>query len=798
MTSYLPPLPPELVWGLFTRGIGLVFLISFASLIGQVVRNAGRRGGAPIAERLAKMREDFPTWRRFYYFPTLVWLNDSDAMLRGLTWFGLGSACMVVYGGPFSFWGLLGCYVAYLSLDMCSGLIFPWDSLLFESTVLSLFLPATHALPSLTAVSAPAPALTWAYRLLLFRVMFGFGKQKFLGAKSKDLSYLKGFLVTQPLPSPLGWYMQKLPTTLLKGAVLFMFLVEIPVPFLAFFPGDASIVCAAATVSLMIGIQLMGSFGYFSLLTIVSCIPLLDVTTPRELHLTALFAPGAPVITNAYVVVHTLCAGFAFLFNSWVGQSYHQWAFWYQLPKAIQPFFGFLRFMHPFRWLHPYGVFPPATQPGVKISLLMEATWDEKEWHELEFHFSPSNDYSAPKFIAPYHPRGDQAVIYDTFGLNPTSFISSMVGPWDPYPYGSRAGSFTYCQRVLEGRHLNFVKGKALSDHTEPPLSVRITTVMLEPVTMKEHRETGKWWKRTYVGPHVPPLRRDPQFWDDAMAEPELWHFDAIFWRRRSRLKKLLDAAIAPSVDPMALALVEGKDLVTEDVERFWNEFVPLIGSPTRDSFDNLPETVEEMKQRFERRANRANYRLLNRFAMILVARLEPLYLHRWLNPLVPANTYFHLWMLAHHIIGNGKEAYLAAVADPPSVAAYLPSLTAQTGLYALCVFRFDEVTFEAQKLRLITSFVAPHDLEAKRAMAHDIEALPPTERKLARFAQKVSGFFNVMPVIRDNFKGPRFDRGYPELYPSFRELDSGEVVLRAYATRSGDWSTSPEAAPAE
>ena len=73
---FLGSLSPELVWGLFTRGLGVVFLISFASLAGQIVRCAGPQGGVPIGPRLAKIAEDFPTWRRFFYFPTLLWLNQ--------------------------------------------------------------------------------------------------------------------------------------------------------------------------------------------------------------------------------------------------------------------------------------------------------------------------------------------------------------------------------------------------------------------------------------------------------------------------------------------------------------------------------------------------------------------------------------------------------------------------------------------------------------------------------------------------------------------------------------------------
>jgi hypothetical protein len=44
------------------------------------------------------------------------------------------------------------------------------------------------------------------------------------------------------------------------------------------------------------------------------------------------------------------------------------------------------------------------------------------------------------------------------------------------------------------------------------------------------------------------------------------------------------------------------------------------------------------------------------------------------------------------------------------------------------------------------------------------------------------SGFFWLMPYVRASFKGPRFDQGYPEMLPSFQQLDTGEVVVRAYA----------------
>ncbi len=562
-------LEPTLVWGLYLRGLGLVLFISFFSLSHQVVGMVGSHTGAgSVTRRLEKFREDFPTWKRFFYFPTLLWLSSSDWMLRLLTWVGLASAAMVIYGGPYAHYALIVCYICYLSLDLPVGLVFPWDSLLFEATLLSCFLPTTHALPNLAAVEAPSPAVAWAIRLLFFRLMFGFGKQKFLGSRPKDSAYLRGFLIYQPLLSPLGWLMHKLPLPVLKFAVLFMFFVEIPAPFFVFFPGVLTVITAVSSAMLMIGIQATGNFGYFSLATIVLCIPLLDNVTPLAFSLSNLFAPGAPVITHAFLVVHTLSTLVVFPFNSWLGQSWSVWSVWYRLPKLFQPLFTFYRFMHPFRWLHPYGVFPPNNQPGVKLSLVPEVTWDGKSWHEMYFKYAPTHEKSRPHFVAPHHPRGDQAIIYDTFGLNANSLMSGMVGPWDPYYFATSSPALEFCQRVCETKENPFAWTDESAKHDTPPIAARITTVMLEPTSIAELRSTGRWWKRTYIGPHTPTHYRDPDFWSDAFGEPELWHPESIMWRRRSRFHELMERSRAGKDDPMSLAIWDGR-FTKADVDLF-------------------------------------------------------------------------------------------------------------------------------------------------------------------------------------------------------------------------------------
>jgi hypothetical protein len=770
------------VWGLFYRGIGLVHLISFVSLLGQVVAYAGEHGAWPVRRALARIERDFAGPRRFLYFPTLLWIDSSDRMLRGLALVGALAGAAVLVGGPHAPFALLVCYVCQLSLDIAVAVIFPWDCVLFECTLLGLFLPATRAFPDVAITALPPPAVAWAYRLLLFRVMFGFGKQKFIGSRRRDLAYLKGFLVNQPLPSKLAWYAQKLPLPLLQAAVCFMFVVEVPVPFLALWPGLPSVVCAALTALLMIGIQAMGTFGYFSLITIVLCLPLLDAAAPLSFSLSSAFADPRSAFATAFVAMHTLGALLAFPFNSWLGQSWHSWAYWYQLPRAVQPLFGALRLLHPFRWLHPYGVFPPNNMPAVKMVPLFEVSWDGKDWQELKFRFSPSHSHSPPRFIAPHHPRADQALIYDTFGLNATSLMNGVLGVWSPYPYASRAPLSFICQSLLRGDRQKFLLGDVLAAHAKPPALVRVTTHMLEPVTLAEHAQTGAFWRRRYVGPHRPAEAFDPAFWDDFSSAPELWHFEAIAWRRRSRLRGLIERA-ASGIEPLdELLLCEADGLEPRHVSRFWSELVPMYAGSVRESFDTLPDVLTKVEQRFvDRSERRALERVLGRYALLLVARFEPLFLHRGHKPLLEVPTYFHLWLLAHHIIGLGREAYARAYADPLSAAEHVPKLTPQTGLYGLALFRYDAFRFEAQKLRLIEAFTYPHDAAAKRVNAERMrerrfQDLPSGERFAFRIAMRVSGYFHILPELRDAFRGERFEAQHPERYPVFSEDESGVV----------------------
>ena len=110
-------LPPELVWGLVPRFVGVVYIIAFAGLLPQLLALIGGTGLGPMPPRLAAAKRDFPGWRRFHSFPTLLWLNSSDFTLRLLPSLGIAAGALCVYGGPLAPAAHFCAWLIWLSLE---------------------------------------------------------------------------------------------------------------------------------------------------------------------------------------------------------------------------------------------------------------------------------------------------------------------------------------------------------------------------------------------------------------------------------------------------------------------------------------------------------------------------------------------------------------------------------------------------------------------------------------------------------------------------------------------------------
>lgn len=144
------------------------------------------------------------------------------------------------------------------------------------------------------------------------------------------------FLLCKSLPFSCVLYVdvcrfaEKLPAWIFKLMLVFMFFVEIPAPFLIFGSPILRLISAVSILSLMFGIQLAGTFGYFSLITAVSCIHLLDLNSSLfdyspSLSLWSLLEQGLIVIVLLNGCIHLV-------FNSWVAFGFHYW------PAVIVPF----------------------------------------------------------------------------------------------------------------------------------------------------------------------------------------------------------------------------------------------------------------------------------------------------------------------------------------------------------------------------------------------------------------------------------------------------------------------------
>src|SRR4029077_6821329 len=113
-------------------------------------------------------------------------------------------------------------FIYYLSV-VNAGQIFmgyQWDFLLLEAGFLAIFL-------------TPVFTRVWLFRWLLFRLMFLSGAVKLLSHDPawRSLTAPRYHYETQPLPTPLGWYVHQLPGWFHAFSAATMFTVELAVPF---------------------------------------------------------------------------------------------------------------------------------------------------------------------------------------------------------------------------------------------------------------------------------------------------------------------------------------------------------------------------------------------------------------------------------------------------------------------------------------------------------------------------------------------------------------------------------------
>lgn len=263
---------------LFLRALGAVTLVAVLSLWWQIDGLVGSEGILPVDRLMAAAREQLGPWG-VLKLPTLCWLSAADWMLHAQCAVAAALSLMLLFNlAPLL--SLAGLWLVYLSLSVAGQtfLGFQWDTLLLETLFCSLFWAPPGWRPKLAAQHAPSRLGRWLLWLLLLKLMFLSGVTKLLSGDPtwRDLSALDFHYQTQPIPNPLSWYAHHLPGWWQRFSLICMYVIELVLPFLIFGPRTVRLVAAGGLILLQVLIELTGNYGFFNLLTIVLCIPLLD------------------------------------------------------------------------------------------------------------------------------------------------------------------------------------------------------------------------------------------------------------------------------------------------------------------------------------------------------------------------------------------------------------------------------------------------------------------------------------------------------------------------------------------
>jgi hypothetical protein len=700
-------LPPELIWGLIPRFVGFLHVLAFASLIPQLASMIGSHGLVPASERLARIRRDYPGLRRFFEYPSVLWLSSSDSAIRVIPWLGVACGLCAMLGGPLGYAALALAWLLWLSLES-AALIFPWDTMLQEVGFLVLFLPAVPLLPELAASALPLPSVAFMFRFLVLRLMLGFGKLKFIGAKKDDALYLRGFFVWMPSPTPLAWLAHHAPQWMLRNMLYFMFAAEVIAPLLGFFAGPPRLVSYVLLVGLMLGIQATGNWGLFNIGYILLCTCLLDTQSSlfdwgREPWAAMLFTWPTIAINAALLLMFLTGVFFLVVADSWVGRTFMHWPtedLTWNRPWA-RLLVRYFRAIAPFRIVNGYGVFPPNSVPPLRVITVFEGSDDGTHWQPYRYKFLPTQPTDRPPFVAPHHPRIDMAVVYAGACVFDASFYASMIG--DGTPYAAYTGSSwldRIAQRLLQGDPVLLRAFKHNPFPDAPPKFVRGSGMAMAPTALAERRATGRYWNVRRVGTVVP--ARALERWPDAftLPEPELFHPDWVSFKRRSATLKAVTRTYQAGVDPER-AILEASDLSADEVRRFWQELVPALNE-ARGDFARHQQQADALKARFGIEQLQRFERILERFAWLLRLRTERHH-HADATPKIPLKSNFRYHMFLQEAVTDGRQAYLALLADPAQAAARAARSSDATQLWTLAMLRHDLMMAHVRAFRWYT-----------------------------------------------------------------------------------------------
>ncbi|MBX3354881.1 MAG: lipase maturation factor family protein [Phycisphaeraceae bacterium] len=415
---YIPPSPPWVrgrEW--FLRGIGVTYVVAFASLAVQARGLLGPRGLAPIEAAVKSLDEQgvgqlaWPSL--FRVLPTMAHSPET------LAWIGAGFGLLMIVGllPPLAALGAWLCYLSFVTLG-APFLSFQWDSLLLESGVLALLAsPWTWALGRGRAKPV-LPLLRWCLWFLIGRLMLLSGLVKLVSGSLpwRDGTALDFHWWTQPLPNPVSWWLGQMPLACDRIMTFGSLAIEFAVPLLILLGRWPRAIAALLVLLLQGGIALSGNYGFFNLLTAVLALSLVDDEVLRRLLRRPLNVP-IPLVPSSFARTMRWCgAGSAVAVALLVALPSS--VMWLERVsgRGAGPFDALPSWVGRMlevpleagmRWrlASGYGLFADMTT--TRPELAVEVTLDGRNWEPVIFRWKPGPLDRAPPLALLHMPRLD-------------------------------------------------------------------------------------------------------------------------------------------------------------------------------------------------------------------------------------------------------------------------------------------------------------------------------------------------------------------------------------------------------
>jgi hypothetical protein len=481
----------------FIKLLGLVHLFNFLNLAEQVKRCLGQEGVLPVQNYVDRIwQSQTPWYEKIVECPSIFLWVPQDVFLIGGAWVGIVFSLLLIVGYRSRLFFILS-FLLYMSYVEVGQMLFSfqWDSLILETTFLSILLPSSGFF--FQNWTRGADKLTvWLFLWLLFRLYLESGVAKlFWGPESwSTLEAMKHYYETAPITTPLGYFAHFLPNWFHEFETGMTLITEILLAALVLSNMTARRIAFVVFTTFQLGILLTANYGIFNFNAL--CLHLFLLTDRdlarlsrklpkvRALNRTDFTTPSpkrwmVPVAVG--VILFSIIEFMMFTGGQGIRNT---------VLADIQRYTGATHISSRY---HLFGPIDPT-----RYELVFQGTMDGEHWKTFNFPYKADKLTDPPRFAAPYHPRVDFRLWFERY---PVNWRGNKTKPYpdasvSPQALQSYVGNLA--RQLLNKPELALRHFQNDPFNGNKPKEVRIVYYHFSMINYPG--KPDQWWERNKVG----------------------------------------------------------------------------------------------------------------------------------------------------------------------------------------------------------------------------------------------------------------------------------------------------------